>query len=97
MEGGTSFHFVNDGIESALKHAFAAANGKDVRVGGGASTVRQYLEASLIDELHFVQVPILFGSGERIFEGLDRLSDSYEVVDYIPSKTVAHVHIVKKT
>jgi dihydrofolate reductase len=63
MEGGTSFHFVNEGIESALKQAFAAANGKDVRVGGGASTVRQYLEASLIDELHIVQVPILLGSG----------------------------------
>ena len=60
MEGGTSFHFVNDGIESALKQAFAAANGKDVRVGRGASTVRQYLQANLIDELHFVQVIILF-------------------------------------
>ena len=96
MEGGTSFHFVNDGIESALKQAFAAANGKDVRVGGGASTVRQYLQANLIDELHFVQVPILLGSGARIFEGLDGLSDSYEVVEYIPSKTVAHVRIVKK-
>ena len=96
MEGGTSFHFVNDGIESALKQAFAAAKGKDVRVGGGASTVRQYLMAGLIDELHFVQVPILLGSGESIFEGLDRLSDSYEVTEYIPSKTVAHVRIVKK-
>jgi dihydrofolate reductase len=97
MEGGTSFHFVNDGIESALKQAFAAANGKDVRVGGGASTVRQYLEASLIDELHLVQAPILLGGGERIFEGLDGLSDRYEVVEYIPSETVAHVHIIKKT
>jgi dihydrofolate reductase len=97
MAGGTSFHFVNQGIESALKQAFAAASGKDVRVGGGASTVRQYLEASLIDELHIVQVPILLGSGESIFEGLDCLSDSYEVVEYIPSKTVAHLHIVKKT
>lgn len=59
MEGGTSFHFVNDGIESALEQAFAAANGKDARVGGGASTVRQYLKAGLIDELHFAQVPML--------------------------------------
>ena len=96
MEGGTSFSFVNDGIESALKQAFAAAKGKDVRIGGGASTVRQYLKAGLVDELHFVTVPILLGSGERIFEGLDGLSDSYEVSEYISSKTVAHVRIVKK-
>jgi dihydrofolate reductase len=96
MEGGTSFSFVNDGIESALKQAFAAAKGKDVRIGGGASTVSQYLKAALVDELHFVLVPMLMGSGERIFEGLDGLSDSYEVAEYIPSKTVAHVCIVKK-
>jgi len=96
MEGGTSFSFVNDGIESALKQSFAAAKGKDVRIGGGASTVSQYLKAGVVDELHFVLVPVLLGSGERIFEGLDGLSDSYEVAEYIPSKTVAHVRIVKK-
>ncbi len=96
MEGGTSFNFVNDGIESALKQAFAAAKGKDVRIGGCASMVRQYLKAGLVDELHLVQVPILIGSGERIFEDLDGLSDSYAVTEYIPSKTVAHVRIVKK-
>jgi dihydrofolate reductase len=96
MEGGTSFTFVNDGIESALQQAFAAAKGKDVRVGGGASAVRQYLKAGLLDEIHFVQVPMLMGSGERIFEGLDGLSDVYEVIEYIPSKTVSHVRIVKK-
>jgi len=96
MEGGTRFSFVNDGIDSALKQAFAAAKGKDVRIGGGASTVSQYLKAGLVDELHFVLVPMLLGSGERIFEGLDGLSDSYEVAEYIPSKTVAHLRIVKK-
>jgi dihydrofolate reductase len=96
MEGGTSFHFVNDGIESALRQAFAAADGKDVRVGGGASTVRQYLKQGLVDELHLVTVPILLGSGERIFDGLDAIPESYEVAEYIPSKTVAHVRIVKK-
>lgn len=96
MKGGTSFTFVNDGIESALKQAFAAAKGKDVRVGGGAETIRQYLEAGLLDELQFVQVPILFGSGERIFEGLDGLPDRYEVAEYTPSKTVAHIKIRKK-
>ena len=96
MEGGTSFTFVHDGIESALQQAFAAAKGKDVRIGGGASTVSQYLKAGLVDELHFVQVPILLGNGERIFEGFDGLSDRYEVAEYTPSKTVAHVRIVRK-
>ena len=96
MEGGTSFNFVNDGIESALKQAFAAAKGKDVRIGGGAATVGQYLKAGLVDELHMVQVPILIGSGERIFEGLAGLEDRYEVKEFVPSKTVAHLRIVKK-
>jgi len=96
MEGGTRFCFVNDGIQSAVNQAFAAAKGKDVRIGGGASTVSQYLAAGLVDELHLVLVPILLGSGERIFAGLDAISDSYEVAEYIPSKSVAHVRIVKK-
>lgn len=76
---------------------FSAAKGKDVRIGGGASTARQYLKAGLVDELHFVQVPMLLGSSERIFEGLDALSDGYKVAEYIPSKTVAHVRIVRKS
>jgi dihydrofolate reductase len=96
MEGGTRFSFVNDGIESALKQALAAAKGKDVRVGGGASTVSQYLKAGLLDELHIVLVPILLGSGEGILEGLGGISDSYQVAEYIPSKTVSHVRIVRK-
>lgn len=96
MEGGTRFSFVNDGIESALEQAFAAARGKDVRIGGGAATVRQYLMAGLVDELHLVLAPVLLGSGERIFEGLDRLSDRYEVAEYVPSKSVAHVRVIRK-
>jgi dihydrofolate reductase len=95
MRGGTTFTFVNDGIESALEQAFAAAKGKDVRIGGGASTVRQYLKAGLVDELHLVSVPLLLGSGERIFEGLAGIQDRYEVAEFIPSKTVSHVKIVK--
>lgn len=96
LKGGTSFTFVNDGIESALKQAFAAARGKDVRIGGGASTVRQYWKAGLIDELHLVQVPILFGQGERIFEGLGGIEERYEVTEFKPSKAVNHLRIVKK-
>src|ERR1700722_6653586 len=80
MEGGTSFTFVNDGIESALKLAFAAAKGRDVRLAGGADTVRQYLKAGLIDELHLVQVPLVLGQGKRIFEGLGGVEDLYECV-----------------
>ena len=96
MQGGTSFTFVNDGIESALKLAFAAANGKDVRLAGGPTTVREYLKAGLIDELHLVQVPVLFGQGERIFEDLGGVESIYECVDFTPSNAVSHLRIVKK-
>ena len=96
MEGGTTFNFVNDGIESALKQAFAAAKGKDVRLAGGATTVRSYLKAGLIDELHLVQVPLLMGQGERIFEGLGGVESLYECVEFTPSKAVSHLRIVKK-
>lgn len=96
MDGGTSFTFVNDGIESALEQAFAAANGKDVRLGGGANTVRQYLKAGLIDELHLVQVPLLLGHGERIFEDLGGAEDLYECVEFTPSRAASHLRIAKK-
>ncbi|HXP90220.1 MAG TPA: dihydrofolate reductase family protein [Fibrobacteria bacterium] len=97
MEGGTSFTFVNDGIESALRQAFAAANGKDVRLAGGAATVRQYLKAGLIDELQLVQVPLLMGQGERIFEGLGGVEKLYECVEFTPSKSASHLRIVRKS
>jgi dihydrofolate reductase len=93
---GTTFTFVNDGIESALKQAFAAAGGKDVRLAGGATTVREYMKAGLIDELHLVQVPLYLGQGERIFEGLGGTEDLYECVEFTPSKAVSHLKIVKK-
>lgn len=96
MEGGTRFTFVNDGIESALKQAFAAANGKDVRLAGGPTTVREYLKAGLIDELHLVQVPVLFGQGERIFEDVGGVESLYECVEFTPSTAVSHLRIVKK-
>jgi dihydrofolate reductase len=96
MEGGTTFHFVDDGIESALKQAFAAAKGKDVRLAGGASTVRAYLKAGLVDELHLVQAPVLLGQGERIFEGQGGWESLYECVECTPSKAVMHLKIVKK-
>ena len=66
MEGGTTFHFVTDGIHAALERARAAAGGKDVRVGGGVATVRQYLRAGLVDEIHLAIAPVLLGSGEAL-------------------------------
>ncbi len=97
MEGGTRFTFVNDGLHSALEQAFAAAKGKDVRLAGGAATVRAYLKAGLIDELHLVQVPVLFGQGERIFEDLGGVESLYECVEFTPSAAVSHLRIVKKS
>lgn len=96
MEGGTTFHFVDDGIESALKQAFDAAGGADVRLGGGASTIRQYLAAGLVDELHVAIAPVLLGSGERLFDGLDQLSAGYEVAEVAPGEGATHVVITKR-
>jgi len=96
MEGGTTFNFVTDGIESALKQAFAAADGKDVRLGGGASTIQQYMRAGLLDELHVAVVPILLGRGERLFLGLEEVSGRYECVEMVSSPAVTHIRLALK-
>ena len=93
MEGGTIFHFVQEGIEAALEQAFEAADGKDVRIGGGASTVQQYLRAGLIDDLHVAIVPIFLRAGERLFDHLDGGPDGYECVELVSSPSVAHVRL----
>jgi dihydrofolate reductase len=90
MAGGTTFHFADDGIEAALDRAVEAADGQDVRIGGGASTVQQYLKAGLIDDLHVVVVPILLGRGERLFDNLDGGPPGYECVEFASSPAVAH-------
>jgi dihydrofolate reductase len=90
MEGGTTFNFVTDGIEAALSRAFAAADGLDVRLGGGASTVQQYLRAGLIDEMGLAIVPIFLGSGERLFDHLDGGPVGYECVELVGSPSVVH-------
>src|SRR5712691_7689848 len=95
MQGGTTFHFVVDGIEAALEKAFAAAQGKDVRIGGGPATIQQYLRAGLVDELHFAIVPILLGSGERLFDNLDGGPAGYECVEFVSSPAVAHVLLAR--
>ena len=95
MEGGNSFHFVTEGAEAALERAKAAAGDQDIGVGGGAATVRQYLEKGLIDELHLVVAPILLGSGEPLLTGLDLPALGYEMVEYVPSSRAAHMMLRK--
>jgi dihydrofolate reductase len=95
MAGGTTFHFVTDGIEAALRRAVDAAGGQDVRLGGGAATVRQYLRAGLVDELHLAVVPILLGRGERLFDDLGAGPYGYECVELAASPTVAHVRLAR--
>lgn len=96
MAGGTTFTFVVDGPEAALEQAFEAAGGGDVRVGGGASTVRQYLRAKLIDEMHVAVVPILLGSGERLFDATETVAQGYECVEFLSSPSVAHVRLARR-
>ena len=96
LAGGTTFHFVTDGIEAALEQATAAAGGKDVTLGGGASTAQQYLRAGLVDELEVHVVPMLLGAGSRLFESLDGDLDGYECVGLASSPAVAHFTYVRK-
>ena len=95
MEGGTVFHFVTDGIHAALERAKEAARGKDVRLGGGVATVREYLTAGLIDELHLVIAPALLGRGEHLLSGIDTLSLGYKCTEHVPSERATHV-VLKK-
>jgi dihydrofolate reductase len=91
MQGGTTFHFVDDSIEAALARAFDAADGADVRLGGGVSTIQQYLRAGLVDEMHLAIAPVLLGRGERLFDHLDSGPHGYECVRLVSSPSVAHV------
>ena len=93
MKGGTTFYFVTDGIESALEQAKAAAGDLDVRIGGGPATIRQYLSARLIDELHLAMRPIFMGRGEKLFEGLDLRELGYECEKWVPGERAMHVLI----
>ncbi len=97
MEGGTTFHFITDGINSALQKAFSSANGKDVRLGGGVDTIRQYLKAQLIDELHLVASPVLLGSGENLFSNLNLRSLGYKCIKNVPGEKAMHLIIQKST
>jgi dihydrofolate reductase len=96
MKGGTTFHFVTDGIQSALDKAKKAAAGKDVRVGGGASTIRQYLQAALIDELHLAIRPVLLGEGENLWQGIDMRALGYEVERFVQGERATHLFLRKR-
>ena len=93
MAGGTTFHFVTEGIEAALERAKAAAGGLDVRVGGGAATVRQYLLARLVDDLHLVVSPVLLGQGESLMHGLDLRALGYACTRTVAGERATHVFI----
>ena len=96
MAGGTEFHFVTEGIHAALEQARDAANGRDVRVGGGVSTVRQYLQAGLIDELHLAVRPVLLGAGEHLWHGLDMRSLGYECAEQVVGERATHMFLRRR-
>src|SRR6202521_3650101 len=91
MEGGTTFIFVTGGIEAALDQAKQAANGRDVKIGGGVETARQYLRAGLVDELHFALSPVVLGQGELMFAGIDLLALGYRVTEHQATEHATHV------
>ena len=91
MKGGTTFYFVTDGIEAALERAREAAGGKDVRLGGGVSTIRQYLQAGLVDEMHLAISPVLLGSGEALLAGIDLTRLGFTCTEHVPTQAATHV------
>lgn len=91
MEGGTTFHFVTTGIHAALTQATEAANGKDIRLGGGVATIRQYLRAGLIDEMHVALAPVLLGSGEHLFGDIDLRMIGYQCTEHVPTQDATHI------
>jgi dihydrofolate reductase len=96
MDGDTVFHFVTEGIEAALEQARAAAGDRDIRIGGGVATIREYLSAGLIDEMHVAVAPVLLGAGEALFAGIDLPQLGYDVADHVASEKAVHVVIARR-
>jgi dihydrofolate reductase len=96
MEGGTTFHFVTDGIHAALDRATRAAEGRDVRIGGGVATIQQYLRAGLVDEMHLAVAPTLLGSGEPLYAGIDLPELGYRCTEHVPTPNATHVVLTKR-
>ncbi|MGW6140150.1 dihydrofolate reductase family protein [Streptomyces sp. NPDC055144] len=97
MKGGTDFHFTDEPVQTVLARAYEAADGKDVRIGGGPATIQQYLRAGLVDELHLAIVPLLVGKGERLLDNLGDGVDGYEVVELVSSPAVTHARLVRRS
>ena len=95
MEGGTTFHFVTDGIHAALERAKPRPRTADMRLGGGVATIRQYLQAGLIDEMHLAISPVLLGSGENLFAGIDLPKLGYQGTEHVPTPNATHVVLTK--
>ena len=95
MKGGTTFHFVSGGIEEALQRACAAAGAKDVKIGGGVDTVRQYVQAGHVDEIHLALAPIALGQGEALFAGIDLHALGYRTVEHVPTARATHIVLAK--
>lgn len=95
MAGGTTFHFVTDGISAALARAREAAQGKDIRLGGGVATIRQYLTAGLLDEMHLAISPVILGRGEHLLTGIDLLRLGYKCTEHVATQHATHV-VLKK-
>jgi dihydrofolate reductase len=95
MSGGTTFHFVTEGAHAALHRATEAAGGRDVQLGGGVATIRQYLRAKLVDEMHIAIAPVLLGDGEQLFAGIDLPKLGYRCAEYVPSVNATHVVIAR--
>ena len=96
MAGGTEFRFVTDGIHAALQRAKDAAGGRDIRIGGGVSTIRQYLRAGLMDELHLAVRPVLLGAGEALLSGIDLPALGYECVKHVAGERATHMFLRKR-
>jgi len=96
MPGNTEFRFVTGGIHQALEEAMAAADGKDVRLGGGVSTIRQYLEAKLVDQVHLAIAPMMLGSGEHLLTGIDLPALGYECTEHVPTAAATHVVLTRR-
>jgi dihydrofolate reductase len=96
MEGGTTFHFLNAAPADALEVAREAAGGLDVRIGGGATVVRDFVAAGLVDHMHLVQVPIVLGRGARVWDGLEALEDTYDIEAVSSPSGVTHLNFMRK-
>jgi dihydrofolate reductase len=96
MNGGTTFHFVTGGIREALERAKDAAGARDVRLGGGVATIRQYLEARLVDEMHLALAPVLLGAGESLFAGIDLARLGFRCTEHVPTPAAMHVVLTKQ-